>query len=82
MAPKRGTQARLRRRSSRLAENSFYASRALSADGRRLFFEAADPLCPATPTARDDVYQWEAPGKGGCTTPTPTYSPQTAAAST
>lgn len=43
-----------------------YRPRVLSADGRRVFFETADSLSSADVDARTDVYQWEAPGEGGC----------------
>jgi hypothetical protein len=43
--------------------------RALSGDGRRVFFESGDALV-ATDTNNDtDVYQWEAQGKGSCAKP-------------
>ena len=59
------------------AENSLYASRVLSADGDRLFFEAADSLVPRDTNSRIDVYQWERAGsgaEGGCTSARATYS--------
>jgi hypothetical protein len=43
-----------------------YRPRALSADGRRLFFDTADSLVPGDTDARMDVYEWEAPGEGTC----------------
>jgi hypothetical protein len=57
-------------------ENQFHASRALSADGKRLLFEAADRLALEDTNGVQDVYQWEAPGTGACTEASPTYSPQ------
>jgi hypothetical protein len=50
-----------------------YKPRVLSADGRRVFFDSADSLA-LTDTNSDhttgagirDVYEWEAPGEGGC----------------
>ncbi len=44
-----------------------YRPRALSADGRRLFFDSADALVTGDTNAKVDVYEWEAPGKGSCT---------------
>jgi hypothetical protein len=51
-----------------------YKPRALSADGRRAFFDSGDALAPTdtnvnhlTGAGIPDVYQWEAQGKGSCT---------------
>jgi DNA-binding beta-propeller fold protein YncE len=44
-----------------------YASRALSADGKRLFFESYDALVPRDTNGAGDVYEWEATGTGSCT---------------
>lgn len=42
---------------------------AVSADGSRLFFTAADPLLPLSDSnGRADAYEWEAQGSGSCTT--------------
>jgi hypothetical protein len=43
-----------------------YRPRALSADGRRLFFDSEDALGAGDTDSRPDVYQWEAPGEGTC----------------
>lgn len=43
-----------------------YRPRALSADGRRLFFDSGDSLVPGDTDSSPDVYQWEAPGTGSC----------------
>jgi len=43
-----------------------YRPRALSADGRRLFFDSEDVLGAGDTDSRPDVYEWEAPGKGSC----------------
>lgn len=43
-----------------------YRPRALSADGRRLFFDSSDSLVPGDSNSSPDVYQWEAPGSGSC----------------
>jgi hypothetical protein len=57
-------------------ETGIYASRELSADGSRLFFNSTDSLVPRDTNGRADVYEWEAPGTGGCSTETPTFSPR------
>jgi hypothetical protein len=57
-------------------ETSLYASRELADDGRRLFFNSADSLVARDTNGRADVYEWEAPGSGTCTTSTPTFSPR------
>jgi hypothetical protein len=46
-----------------------YKPRALSDDGRRLFFDSADSLALADTANRPDVYEWEAEGAGGCRRP-------------
>jgi hypothetical protein len=43
-----------------------YRPRALSANGRRLFFESDDALLVGDTNARADVYEWEAQGEGSC----------------
>ncbi len=50
-----------------------YPGRALSADGSRLFFNSFDALLPADRNEAQDVYEWEAPGAGDCTTASPRY---------
>jgi hypothetical protein len=47
-------------------ELNLHASRVLSADGRRLFFESYDPLALRDTNGVKDVYQWEADGTGSC----------------
>jgi len=44
-----------------------YRPRALSADGRRLFFDSADALVLQDTNNSADVYEWEAQGTGSCT---------------
>jgi hypothetical protein len=56
-------------------ENQLYASRVLSEDGHRLYFESFDPLTLRDSNGRKDVYQWEEAGAGGCQKSSPTYSP-------
>jgi len=56
-------------------QNILYGSRLLSADGRRLFFVAQDGLVPRDTNQREDLYQWEAAGEGGCSAGAPSYSP-------
>ena len=46
-----------------------YKPRALSANGRRLFFDSEDSLALQDTNARRDVYQWEAQGAGTCLKP-------------
>jgi DNA-binding beta-propeller fold protein YncE len=50
-----------------------YQSRYLS-DSGRLFFDTADGLAPQDSNGTQDVYEYEPPGVGGCTTSLPTYS--------
>jgi hypothetical protein len=48
------------------AENSLYTPRAFSEDGKRLFFNSFDALVPRDSNGQQDVYEWEAQGKGSC----------------
>jgi hypothetical protein len=43
-----------------------YKPRALSENGRRLFFDSADNLVSVDTDFAPDVYEWEAQGTGGC----------------
>jgi len=56
-----------------------YASRVLSADGNRVFFESGEPLVLSDTNGAEDVYEWEAVGAGpptdACTESSPSYSP-------
>lgn len=45
-----------------------YKPRALSSDGRRLFFDTIDSLVTRDSDERADVYQWQAQGSGSCQT--------------
>jgi hypothetical protein len=57
-----------------MSERPLYYSRALSEDGRRLFFESHEALMPTDTNGVQDVYQWEAPGKGSCDAGDPTFN--------
>jgi hypothetical protein len=57
------------------SETSLYTPRVLSEDGDRLFFNAFDALLPQDTNGAQDVYQWERPGSGDCTTESLAYSP-------
>lgn len=46
---------------------AIYKPRALSEDGKRLFFTSADALLLNDTNSAPDAYQWLAPGAGGCT---------------
>jgi hypothetical protein len=52
-----------------------YAPRILSPDGQRLFFESFDSLVARDTNGAQDVYQWEAVGKGGCEEVHPDFNP-------
>ena len=56
------------------AESSLYAARALSEDGSRVFFHSSDKLSPHDSNGVQDLYQWEAPGAGGCDEGDPGFS--------
>ena len=46
-----------------------YKPRALTDDGRRLFFDSADELVLQDSNSASDVYEWEAQGVGSCEKP-------------
>ena len=50
-----------------------YQSRYVFDDGR-LFFNSSDPLAPQDGNSNEDVYEYEPPGVGSCTTSSTTYS--------
>jgi hypothetical protein len=54
-------------------EHSDYQSRYLS-DSGRLFFNSSDALVPQDVNGTEDVYEYEPPGIGGCTTGSVTFS--------
>ncbi len=56
--------------------NSLYAQRVLSEDGKRIFFEAFEPLVLNDTNGKVDVYEWEQLGTGTCTEADSTYNPQ------
>jgi DNA-binding beta-propeller fold protein YncE len=58
-------------------ERSLYASRLLSDDGKRLFFESYEALVPSDTNGAGDVYEWEAAGKGSCSEDDATFSQNT-----
>jgi hypothetical protein len=51
-----------------------YGSRAVSDDGRRVYYNSFDPLVAGDTNGRLDVYQWEAPGSGSCSESSSVYS--------
>lgn len=51
------------------AATRMYKPRALSADGRRLFFDSPDKLVQLDSNEEPDVYEWEAGGTGSCAKP-------------
>jgi DNA-binding beta-propeller fold protein YncE len=57
-------------------EHELHASNALSANGKRLFFNSNDALLPRDANGAPDVYEWEAPGSGGCNTKSASYFAQ------
>ncbi|HYJ22674.1 MAG TPA: hypothetical protein VEW07_11710, partial [Solirubrobacterales bacterium] len=58
----------------RTAEKQLYSQRLLSEDGSRVFFESYERLVPADTNGKQDVYQWEEPGKGTCSKGAAAYS--------
>ncbi len=54
-------------------EQSPYASRPLAANGNRLFFNSYDALLPRDTNGQMDVYEWEAPGEGSCSSESHSY---------
>ena len=55
-------------------ENTLYASRVLSDDGTRLFFNSRDALAGGDTNGATDVYEWEAVGAGSCTEASTAFS--------
>lgn len=54
-------------------ESQLRASRALSEDGQRVLFESFEALVLRDTNGRQDVYQWERSGRGGCEAGSPTF---------
>jgi hypothetical protein len=52
---------------------ALYQSRYLSSGGR-VFFNSAEALVPQDKNGKEDVYEYEPPGVGGCTESAPTFS--------
>lgn len=53
---------------------AFHASRAITEDGGKVFFNSFDPLLPIDTNGREDVYQWSSPGAGSCDVDSDAYS--------
>ena len=51
------------------SRHSTHLTRILSDDGKRLFFHSFDALVPQDTNGAQDVYEWEAQGKGDCEKP-------------
>jgi hypothetical protein len=54
-------------------QDALYQSRYLSNSGR-LFFDSADALVPQDTNGKEDVYEYEPPGVGSCTSSAATFS--------
>ena len=52
-----------------------HATRALSDDGARAYFNSLNRLVPQDQNGMQDVYEWEAPGRGDCTEAAANYRP-------
>jgi hypothetical protein len=57
-------------------QSPMHATRVLSEDGSRLYFESADALAARDTNGKVDVYQWEEPGSGGCDEDDGSFSPE------
>jgi hypothetical protein len=55
------------------AGHALHAANALSEDGGRIFLNSFAPLVAGDVNGVQDVYEWEAPGVGSCTTAKPAY---------
>jgi hypothetical protein len=56
-------------------QNTLYPGRVLADDGSRLYFTSSDVLSPRDTNGRQDVYQWEQEGAGGCDREDPSFVP-------
>jgi hypothetical protein len=59
-------------------QNTLYPGRELADDGSRLYFASSDMLSPRDTNGRQDVYQWEREGAGGCDREDPSFVPSSA----
>ena len=55
-------------------QSRLHATRVISTDGARVYFQSADRLNARDTNGRVDVYQWEQAGTGGCETSSYDYS--------
>ena len=55
-------------------QHQLYGRRLITAGGNRVFFNSLDALSIRDTNGAQDVYQWEAPGTGSCTSASATYS--------
>jgi hypothetical protein len=55
-------------------QSSLYPGRVFADNGARLFFETIDSLSARDSNGRQDVYQWEMAGTGGCAENHPDFS--------
>ena len=46
--------------------NNTFGLRWLNAEGTQVYFDSSEPLVPQDTNARQDVYEWESEGSGGC----------------
>jgi hypothetical protein len=53
-----------------------FTTRNMSADGRRVVFDSPDQLVAADENDVNDVYEWEAPGKGSCSESSDSFQPR------
>lgn len=61
-------------RETHVGDLEYYTPRNLSESGGRLFFDSNDALVPQDSNGLQDVYEWERPGEGSCTTTSGDYS--------
>ena len=54
-------------------ESELYGQRVISSDGSRLYFNSFESLVSTDTNEEEDVYQWQEPESGSCTTSSPTY---------